>query len=242
MDEFVYYLKQGACELGVALSEPQIEMFCAYKTMLVHANRFVNLTSITDDQGIAVKHFVDSLSCLLVAGTENFNSFVDIGTGAGFPGLVLKIMNPGARALLVDSVRKKVDFVREVADSLGLDGVEALHGRAEDFGQDGEYREQFDLAVARGVANMGVLAEYCLPFVRPGGLFVAMKGPRVVDEMDAGGKAIEILGGSQAILRHLALPYDAGERVLVAVRKERNTPAKYPRKAGAPARKPLGDV
>lgn len=241
MDEFVYYLKQGASDLGIDLPESRINMFCTYKSMLLEANRAFNLTSITDDPGVAVKHFVDSLSCLLVAGAEDWRRLVDVGTGAGFPGLVLKIMNPGADVLLLDSVRKKVDFVREVADSLGLDGVEVVHGRAEDLGKAAEYRERFDLAVGRGVASVSALAEYCLPFVRHGGLFVAMKGPRVVDEVDAGSKAIEILGGGQPELRHLALPCEAGERVLLVSKKERSTPNKYPRKAGVPARRPLGE-
>ncbi|MDD2201268.1 MAG: 16S rRNA (guanine(527)-N(7))-methyltransferase RsmG [Firmicutes bacterium] len=241
MDEFVHYLKQGANELGIDLPESKVDMFCIYKSKLLEANRAINLTSITDDQEVAVKHFVDSLSCLLVADTGDWRRLVDVGTGAGFPGLVLKIMNPEADALLLDSVGKKVDFVREVADSLGLDGVEAVHGRAEDLGKAAEYREKFDLAVGRGVASVSALAEYCLPFVRPGGLFVAMKGPRVIDEIEAGRKAIGILGGSEPELRHLALPYGAGERVLVIVKKERNTSKKYPRKAGVPARRPLGE-
>lgn len=240
MDEFVHCLKEGASELGIDLPESRIDMFCIYKSMLLEANRAINLTSITDDPGVAVKHFVDSLSCLLAAGTDSWRSLVDVGTGAGFPGLVLKIMNPRAYALLLDSVQKKVDFVRKVADSLGLDGVEAVHGRAEDLGKAVEYREEFDLAVGRGVASVSALAEYCLPFVRPGGLFVAMKGPRVVDEIDAGARAIEILGGERPELRHLVLPCGAGERVLVIARKKRSTPKKYPRKAGVPAKRPLG--
>lgn len=241
MDEFRQYVKQGAKELGIELSEAQIEMFCVYRSMLVEANRVVNLTSITDDQGIAVKHFVDSLSCLQVAGAGDWRSLVDVGTGPGFPGLVLKIMKPDARVVLLDSVRKKVDFVRDVVDSLDLNGVETIHGRAEDLGKAAEYREKFDLAVGRGVASMSALAEYCLPLVRVGGRFVAMKGPRVMDEMGEGSKAIEILGGGQPKLHNLSLPYEAGERILVVVRKERKTPKKYPRKAGVPARRPLGD-
>ena len=235
-------LEQAASELGVQVDERQLDMFCAYKQLLIEANRSVNLTSITDDAEIAVKHFADSLTCLRAVDLRNVTSIVDVGTGAGFPGLVLKIMNPAARMLLIDSVGKKVDFVREVAASLGLSDVESVQARAEELARRPRYRERFDLAVARGVSSLSPLAEYCLPFVRLGGSFVAMKGPKVAQEIEAGARAVTILGGGELETCRLGLPFGAGTRVLVSARKRKSTPAQYPRRPGVPERRPLGEA
>jgi len=235
-------LEKAVGELGVQVDQRQLDMFCAYKQLLIEANRSVNLTSITEDSEIAVKHFADSLMCLRVVDLANVTSIVDVGTGAGFPGLVLKIMNPAARVLLIDSVGKKVDFVRAVAVSLGLPDVECVQARAEELGRHPRHRERFDLAVARGVSGLSPLAEYCLPFVRLGGVFVAMKGPRAAQEVPSGARAVSILGGGELSTCQLVLPFEAGTRVLVSATKQRRTPRQYPRKPGVPERRPLGEV
>ena len=235
-------LEQAVGELGVQVYQAQLDMFCAYKQLLIEANRSVNLTSITEDSEIAVKHFADSLTCLRAVDLRNVTSIVDVGTGAGFPGLVLKIMNPAARMLLIDSVGKKLDFVREVAASLGLPDVESVQARAEELARRPRYRERFDLAVARGVSSLSPLAEYCLPFVRLGGSFVAMKGPKVAQEIEAGARAVTILGGGELETCRLELPFGAGTRVLVSARKRKSTPAQYPRRPGVPERRPLGEA
>lgn len=235
-------LEQAAAELGVQVNQSQLDMFCDYKELLIEANRYVNLTSITEDAEVAVKHFADSLTCLRVVDLRNVTSIVDVGTGAGFPGLVLKIMNPAARLLLIDSVGKKVDFVRDVSVSLGLTDVEFVQARAEELGGLPRYRERFDLALARGVGSLSPLAEYCLPFVTLGGLFLAMKGPKVAEEIQHGARAVAILGGAELDVCRLELPFDAGTRVLVSARKRRNTPSQYPRRPGVPQRRPLGEA
>jgi 16S rRNA (guanine527-N7)-methyltransferase len=233
-------LERSARELGVQVDRRQLDMFCTYKELLIEANRAVNLTSITEEAEVAVKHFADSLTCLLAADMRDVASLVDVGTGAGFPGLVLKIMNPGARVLLVDSVRKKVDFVREVCIVLGLSHVEAVHARAEELGRYPRYREKFALAVARGVSSLAPLAECCVPLVRLGGLFVAMKGPKVTEEMVSGARAVAALGGGELSTHQLELPFGAGTRVLVSATKQRSTPRQYPRRPGVPEKHPIG--
>ncbi|MGI6131423.1 MAG: 16S rRNA (guanine(527)-N(7))-methyltransferase RsmG [Bacillota bacterium] len=235
-------LEQAARELGVDVDQRQLDMFCSYKQLLIEANRSVNLTSITEGAEIAVKHFADSLTCLRVVDLGNVASIVDVGTGAGFPGLVLKIMNPAARVLLIDSVGKKVDFVREVSASLGLLDVECVQARAEELARLSRYRERFDLAVARGVSRLSPLAEYCLPFVGLGGSFVAMKGPKVAQEMQSGARAVAVLGGGALDTCRLELPFGAGTRVLVSAMKQRSTPCQYPRRPGVPERRPLGEA
>ncbi len=239
-DLFRETLERSAYELGIPVACRQLDMFCAYRTLLIEANRAVNLTSIIEDAEMAVKHFADSLTCLLAVDLRDLPSLVDVGTGAGFPGLVLKIMNPDAELLLVDSVRKKVDFVRDVSVTLGLSHVEAVHARAEDLGRNPLYREGFALAVARGVSSLAPLAECCLPLVRPGGMFIAMKGPKVAEEMQLGAYAVNALGGGELKTLQLELPSGAGTRVLVSAMKQRNTPSCYPRRPGVPEKRPIG--
>ncbi|MBP7893283.1 MAG: 16S rRNA (guanine(527)-N(7))-methyltransferase RsmG [Firmicutes bacterium] len=235
-------LERAVRELGVRVDQKQLDMFCAYKQLLIEANRSVNLTSITEDSEIAVKHFADSLTCLRVVDLCGVTSIVDVGTGAGFPGLVLKIMNPAAKVLLIDSIGKKTDFVRAASVSLGLLDVESVQARAEELGGHPRYRERFDLAVARGVSGLSPLAEYCLPFVRLGGTFVAMKGPKAAQEMQSGARAVSILGGGELSTCQLELPFEAGTRVLVSATKQRSTPGRYPRRPGVPERRPLGEA
>lgn len=236
---FKELVEAGARGLGIHVGAEAIEMFDEYRRRLLAANEVMNLTSITDDEGMAIKHFVDSLVCLLGPLGARYDSLVDIGSGAGFPGIVLRIMNPGRRTLLVESVGKKVRFLRDVCHHLGLDDIEVVQGRAEDLAHDQAYRERFDLAVARGVAALSPLAEYCLPFVRPGGWFVAMKGPRAEEELADGARAASALGGAAPVVTAVSLPLGHGERRLVSIRKESRGASNYPRKSAAIARAPL---
>lgn len=232
-------VQAGASQLGIEVGAGVLDTFCEYRRLLLAANEVMNLTSITDDEGMAIKHFVDSLTCLLSPAGREYTSVVDVGSGAGFPGLVLRIIQPGCRTLLIDSVGKKVRFLKDVCSELGLDDVEVVHGRAEDLAHDTAYRERFDLAVARGVASLSPLAEYCMPFVRTGGWFVAMKGPRVEDELADGARAAAKLGGARPCVTEVMLPRGQGERRLVSIRKESRSAPAYPRKSAAIAKNPL---
>lgn len=232
-------LTEGARELGIALEEAQIAAFEKYKDLLLEWNEKVNLTAIVDEQQVAVKHFLDSLTILGKVDVKAHVSMLDVGTGAGFPGIPIKVCCPWINVVLLDSLNKRVVFLEEVINRLGLTGISAVHGRAEEKGRDKGLREKFDLVVARAVANLTVLTEYCLPFVKPGGLFVGYKGPEVEAEIEGSGKAIEVLGGKLVDIYKVKLPFSGGDRSLVLIRKERSTPDKYPRKAGTPEKKPL---
>lgn len=231
-------VRDGAAGLGLPLPESALPLLRQYFELLVAGNERLNLTAITAEPDVAVKHFVDSLTCLQAASFAAGALVVDVGTGAGLPGLVLKIARPDLRLVLIDALRKRCDFLEETAARLGLADVTVVHARAEEAGQ-GPWREQADIAVARAVAPLAVLAEYCLPLVRPGGVFVAMKGPGGRDELDQATGALAKLGGGPADVTTLALPGDAGNRTLIAVPKQTATPAAYPRRSGLPAKRPL---
>lgn len=233
----------GAARLGLELTAAQVEAFRRYREMLVAWNRRFNLTAITDDEGIQVRHFLDSLSCLPVmearGGLEG-RRVVDVGTGAGFPGLPLKIVRPAMRLTLVEATRKKTDFLRAVVAELGLEGVEVIHARAERVGRDPRHREHYDWALARAVAEMRILAEYLLPLVRVGGYALAQKGEQAPAEVQRAERALALLGGEVERLEPVALPGVAERRYLVVVRKVAATPDRYPRREGMPAKRPLG--
>ena len=237
--EFRSILEEGAALAGIGLTGAQADMMDALKSYLTEENEKFNLTGIRDDTGIAIKHFVDSLTLLKVDGISGCGSFMDIGTGAGFPGLVLAIMLPDTKAVLVDSVGKKVAFVRAAAVKLGLKGVKAITGRAEDLAKDPEHREKYGFAVSRGVSSIATSAEYCIPFLRKGGIFVAMKGPGAEDEIDDGKAAFFALGAKLREMRRITLPLEQGERVLVVADKLSPTPNRFPRKTGEPQRRPI---
>lgn len=239
MGELTEVLKASAAELGLELTGGQLESFEKFYTLLDETNKKFNLTSITDRKEVAIKHFLDSLTCQLAVKLTHGNQVVDIGTGAGFPGLPLKICQPGIILTLVESLEKRVNFLQDVVASLELKEARVIHTRAEDFCRDKEHREQYDLAVARAVAGLPVLAEYCLAAVKEGGLFVAMKGPKVEDEIKAAKNALSILGGTLEDVINLRLPLVGDERNLVILRKIGSTPLKYPRRAGMPQKKPL---
>ena len=230
------YLKAGAAEFGAELDENMVRHFFVYKRLLLEWNGKMNLTAITDDRDIILKHFVDSLSIL--SYVKEVKNLVDVGTGAGFPGIPLKIALPGLETVLMDSLEKRIKFLDAVIDELGLDGAKAVHIRAEDAGRSEGLREAFDAAAARAVASLPVLLEYCLPLVKTGGIFIAMKGSSE-DEVAVSGKALDILGGEIEEVRNFALPGSDIKRSVIIVRKVRQTPTKYPRKAGKPSKEPL---
>lgn len=236
-------LKDGAKHYGKNLNEQQIAQFEKYMELLKDWNTKINLTAIEDDREIVIKHFIDSLSILPYMKNEK-QTLIDVGTGAGFPGIPLKIANEMLEITLLDSLDKRIKFLNEVINQTnisqqnGILPIKAVHGRAEDFGTKPEYREKFDIAVARAVANLPVLLEYCLPFVKINGVFIAMKGSST-EEFENCGKALDILGGKIEKIEKMELPFTNIERNVVVVRKFRQTPTKYPRKAGKPSKEPL---
>ena len=232
-------LGSGCRELGLTLTETMKEQFNAYYDILVRTNEVMNLTAITEYRDVLQKHFLDSLCIAKVVQMKNISNFIDIGTGAGFPGLPVKILFPEIRAVLADSLQKRVGFLKEAAEVCGLKGVTALHGRAEDLARDAELRESFDLAVSRAVAQLPVLAEYALPFVRTGGCFTAYKSTNIDDEVEASSRALSLLGGEIGRKEVYCIPGTDIPRMLIRIEKTGRTPDKYPRKAGLPSKKPL---
>jgi len=255
-------LKKYAKELGIELSDTKLEQFKKYYELLVEWNSFMNLTAITEFEDVMLKHFADSIA--LIKGIENNIIYdicnneaslklIDIGTGAGFPSLPLKIAFPNLQVTMIDSLNKRVKFLNEVISTLGLTGIEALHGRAEDYATPDKLREKYDICVSRAVANLSTLSEYCLPYVKKNGIFVAYKSEELlgkgenvsretsdgVSEKDAATKAIFVLGGHVEKIFEYTLPESDLYRCLCVIRKEKVTPSKYPRKAGLPSKEPL---
>lgn len=239
---FVDKMLESCRNLGISLSEIQSEQFYQYYELLTERNKVMNLTAITEWEDVIYKHFIDSLSLVKVERLTEVSDMhiIDVGTGAGFPGIPLKIAFSGISVTLLDSLNKRVVFLREVIDSLGLSEITAVHGRAEDFGRDKNYREKFDLCVSRAVANIATLAEYCLPFVRVGGRLVAYKSGKVEEELERGKQAIKILGGKIELMEKFILTGTDAERDLVVISKKKSTEKKYPRKAGLPGKEPIG--
>ena len=238
------FLAAGAQEISVPLSAESIRAFLIYANLLKEWNEKMNLTNITDDKGIAIRHFIDSLTLVphleqeAVRKGKKKLSLIDVGTGAGFPGIPLKVVMHDLEVTLLDSLRKRVGFLDAVCEALGLSGISTLHSRAEDAGRSKQYREKYDVATARAVAPLPILCEYCLPFVKIGGIFLAMKG-NVEEEAEASKKAIVTLGGTLETLHHFTLPGTDMNRSIIVIRKVRATPAKYPRQAGKPEKEPI---
>lgn len=226
-------------ELGIELTERQHEQFDKYYELLVEWNKVMNLTGITEYDEVNEKHFVDSLALIKAANVENFEKIIDIGTGAGFPGIPLKIAFPHLKVTLLDSLNKRVKFLNAVIEELGLEDIETLHGRAEDFARKEGYREGFDLCVSRAVANLSTLSEYCLPYVKKGGMFIPYKSGSIDDELAQAKKAVAILGGEVKDVVRFELPGTEIGRAFVLIDKVKNTGKKYPRKAGLPGKEPL---
>lgn len=230
-------LRSLADSFGVQLDETALERFDTYARLLAEWNEKINLTAITDPMGITVKHFADSLSVFRFCSFPQDASVIDVGTGAGFPGLALLIARPDLRLTLLDSTKKKLGVIENILAETGL-SAELLHARAEEAGQNSGYRESFDFATARAVANLRELAEYCLPFVKRGGCFVSMKGSNAAEELDGAKKAIAVLGGKVQSAETFTLE-DAGERCIITIKKNSSTPAKYPRPSAKIAKNPL---
>ncbi len=238
-EDLRFYLQQGARVLNLTLSEKQIDLFVRYYNLLIDGNKKTNLTHITGIKDVALKHFIDSLTCTMVMDFSEGKSIVDVGSGAGFPGIPLKIVFPQIYLTMVDSQQKKVNFLRRVIQELSLPGVEVFHLRAEEFGHKDGCRENFDVCVSRAVAGLQVLGEFCLPLVKVGGFFIALKGPDMENEIQEAEKGILILGGKVRSLHNLKLPVTGDGRSIVIIEKIANTPVKYPRRAGIPAKRPL---
>lgn len=226
-------------KLNITLTEYQKEQFDRYYQILVEWNKVMNLTGITDYDEVNLKHFTDSLTVVRTLDLNEICSVIDIGTGAGFPGLPIKIAFPNIKVVLLDSLNKRIKFLDAVAEELNLTGIETLHGRAEDYAKKKEYREQFDICVSRAVANLSTLSEYCIPFVKKNGYFVSYKSGSSDEEIKQSEKAVNILGGEIIKVDKFLLPGTDMGRSLVNIKKLRNTPLKYPRKAGIPSKEPL---
>lgn len=237
-NELIKLLKDGASEFNINLEKEDIESFFKYKETLLKWNKNINLTAITDDRDIIIKHFIDSISVVPYIG-KDLKKVIDVGTGAGFPGIPLKIIKKDLNVTLLDSLEKRTKFLNEVIEKLDLKNIEVIHSRAEDKGVSGDFREKFDLALARAVANLPVLLEYCLPFVKTGGIFIAMKGSDIQEELDNSKKALEILGGEIKDVIKFNLPSTDIKRNIIIIKKFRHTPTKYPRKSGKPSKAPL---
>jgi 16S rRNA (guanine527-N7)-methyltransferase len=227
----------GLSKLHLNLTEAQINQFLRYYELLVETNKVMNLTAITEFDEVIEKHFLDSLSLCQVYDLTKKVRILDLGTGAGFPGIPLKIAFPEIELVLADSLNKRINFLQNVIDTLGLDKITAVHGRAEEMGRNKEYREQFDLCVSRAVANLSSLSEYCLPFVKEGGKFISYKSGEIEEEAEQARKAITVLGGKLEEIYKFNLSRQ--KRSFVIIEKVKKTPKAYPRKAGTPTKEPL---
>lgn len=240
-------LRKSAIRLGIELSDEQINKFQKYYEMLIETNKVMNLTAITGKEEVILKHFVDSISIVKVLpdmikyiDSDNISiKILDLGTGAGFPGIPLKIVFPAIDIVLLDSLNKRINFLNSVIDELKLSGINAIHGRAEEMARNKEYREKFDLCVSRAVANLSTLSEYCLPFIKVNGKFISYKASEIEEEVDNAGNALKILGGNLTTVKKITLPESDIERSFVIIDKVKNTPKTYPRKAGTASKNPL---
>ena len=226
-------------ELDITLSEKQQEQFYRYYELLVEWNKVMNLTGITEYEEVNEKHFIDSLSLVKVLDISKMNTVIDVGTGAGFPGIPLKIAFPHLKVTLLDSLNKRIKYLDTVIDELELKDIHTIHGRAEEYARKEEYREKYDLAVSRAVANLSTLSEYCVPYVKVGGMFVPYKSGEIDEEVKAAQMAIKVLGGKQTEVVKFTLPGSDINRSFVKIQKVKSTGKKFPRRAGLPAKEPI---
>ena len=231
--------KKNLHELNIDLSDNQVNQFLTYYEMLIDKNKVMNLTAITDFDEVVEKHFIDSLALIKIINLDQQLSILDLGTGAGFPGMPLKICLENLDLTLLDSLNKRINFLQEVANQLDLQGIEFIHGRAEDFGKSEEYREKFDVATARAVAGLPILMEFCVPFVKVGGYFICLKGPNANLELEESKAAMEVLGIEFIEKIDVKLPDLELNHNILVFKKVKNTPSKYPRKAGKPSKNPI---
>ena len=236
-EEFIEKMQEKSKDLSVRFLVEQAEQFFDYMNLLIEWNERMNLTAITDPEEIILKHFIDSITIL--KDIEDGSKVVDVGTGAGFPGIPLSIMNPTLKITLVDSLNKRLIFLQEVVNKLGLKNIEIVHARAEEFGQNKKYRETFDIATSRAVANLATLSEYLIPLVKVGGKVISMKAAEAQEEINEAKKAIEVLGGKIEKIDEFNLPQSDIGRTVVTIKKEKQTPGKYPRKPGTPSKEPI---
>ena len=236
-EEFEKQIREYAEELGMSLTNMQVDKFFTYMELLLEWNEKINLTAITKPEDIILKHFIDSMTVAQYIKQES--KIVDIGTGAGFPGIPLKIIREDLDIILLDSLNKRINFLKEVIDKLQLTKINAIHSRVEELGKDKKYREKFDVATSRAVANLSTLAEYQIPLVKLDGVCVSMKGSDVKEELELSKNAISLLGGKIEKVDNFQLPKSDINRHVVIIRKIKNTPAKFPRKPGMPAKEPL---
>lgn len=231
---------KALAEHGIGLTEKQLEQFEDYYRLLVEWNQKINLTAITDKEEVYLKHFYDSLMLLWLNPQESYQiKLCDVGSGAGFPSIPLKIVKPELEVTIIDSLNKRINFLNLLVEELGLEGVEAIHARAEEAGQNPKYRARFDITTARAVAPLNVLCEFCLPLTKKGGYFLALKGQKASQEIDEAQAAIKVLGAKLESQTNAELPGEEGERSIISIKKTLDTPNKYPRKAGKPLKQPI---
>ena len=232
-------LSQGANELNIELTPDIAQAMLKYMDFMLEWNEKVNLTTITQPEEVIIKHFLDSLTLIATVEIGSNSKIIDVGTGAGFPAIPLKLVRPDIKLTMLDSLGKRVNFLKEACAHVGIKGAECLHGRAEDLAQNPDYREKFDIATARAVAGLNVLCEYCLPFVKVGGHFLAMKGPDVMEELKAAEKAISVLGGKINAVKSFKLPFSDITHSIVVIEKIKKCSTSFPRKAGKPSKEPI---
>ena len=232
-------IKEVFDKMHIELPDGALELLNRYYEMLIDTNKLMNLTTITEYSEVVIKHFADSAAIGCITDMNGNIDVIDVGTGAGFPGIVLKIVYPQLSVVLLDSLNKRVNFLKNVITELGLTDISAIHGRAEDIARNKDYREKFDLCVSRAVANMSSLSEYCLPFVKVGGRFISYKADGCDEEVKTASKAVNTLGGKIRKIESYVIPDTDICRKFVVIDKLRNTSAKYPRKAGPPTKEPL---
>lgn len=239
MNEKLHYIIEKISALGIEINFNQAEQFYKYYEILVEWNQFMNLTSITEFEEVVQKHFVDSLSIVEAKKLNGVDNLIDVGTGAGFPGIPIKILFPHVKVTLLDSLNKRIQFLNEVIRITGLQEIETIHGRAEDYAKPGKKREIYDLCVSRAVANLSTLSEYCLPYVKIGGEFISYKSGEISKELEDAKAAVFLLGGRIESCRNFVLPDSDIHRSLVVIKKVNGCPKKYPRKSGLPSKEPL---
>ncbi|MCB2361509.1 16S rRNA (guanine(527)-N(7))-methyltransferase RsmG [Clostridium estertheticum] len=237
--EYFDILNEASNNVGLKFDQHKYDQFMLYKDLIKEWNEKINLTAIKEDEAIVQKHFIDSMKVFKFDQLKNAKNVIDIGTGGGFPGIPMKIIKPEVNIVLLDSLNKRIIFLNEVINRLDLKNIKAIHGRAEDFAQEKQYREKFDVAVSRAVANLTVLSEYCIPYVKVGGYFVAMKGPAVEEEIKLSKNAIRMLGGQIEHIEKVQIEGSDLNHNLVIIKKISQTHKKYPRKAGMVAKDPL---